>query len=291
MKKLIYFILVCCAPAFGEEPIKNNLVLGFVPSRSVHEIQLSANEIARYLSAETGYDIKAVTLADYAAVAVGMKTKRVDFAFVGPLNYLVIDRKVGAVPLTAAVRNGKMGYHGLIIVNRSTDINSIADLKGHRVALGDALSASGTLYPRFAMLDAGLDPVMDIKSISLSSQSAVVMSVLEGKVEAGAIYDDARTNPEVIKYHPDILERTRVIYRTDVIPSDPQIARASMNPQQVEVLRKALIRLGSDQKSKQWLKDVYGIDGLESTSINDYKSLLAVVNKVNPSLLEERALK
>jgi phosphonate transport system substrate-binding protein len=269
----------------GEEPIKQNLVMGFVPSRSVHEIQVSSKKIADYLSQTTGYSIKAITLSNYAGVALAMKSKRVDFAFVGPINYLVIEDRAGAVPLTAAVRHGNKGYRGIIIARADSGIRKLEDLRGKSVAFGDALSASASLYPKAALLEAGINPKKDIKALILTSQSAVVTSVLTGKVDAGAIYDDARLNPEVLKYYPDAATLTEVIYQTPVIPGDPQIARASLNPQQQKKLTEALLAMSRDDKAKGWLKEIYGIDSLDIAAAEEYDGLRSVVQRVDSSLL------
>lgn len=270
----------------GAEPIKQNLVMGFVPSRSVHEIQVSSQKIADYLSKTTGYSIKAITLSNYAGVALAMKSKRVDFAFVGPINYLVIDHRAGgAVPMTAAVRHGSKGYRGIIIARVDSSIRKLEDLRGKSVAFGDALSASASLYPKAALMKVGIDPKKDIKSLILSSQSAVVTSVLSGKVDAGAIYDDARLNPEVLKYYPDAATLTQVIYQTPVIPGDPQIARTSLNPQQRQTLTEALLAMSRDEQAKGWLKDIYGIDSLDTAAAEEYDGLRSVVKRVDARLL------
>lgn len=269
----------------AEEPVKQQLVMGFVPSRSVHEIQVSSGKIAEYLSRKTGYGIKAITLSNYAGVALAMKSARVDFAFVGPVNYLLIDERAGALPMTAAVRHGQKGYRGMIIVRAESDIHSLADLKGKHVAFGDALSASASLYPKAALLEAGIDPRKAIKSLMLSSQNAVVTSVLSGKVDAGAVYEDARLNPEVLKYYPDAVSRTRVLYHTPLIPGDPQIVRSSLNAGQREVLTQALLEMARDEQAKGWLRELYGIEGLEPASAAEYQAMRGVVEKVDPHLL------
>ncbi|HEY9119612.1 MULTISPECIES: phosphate/phosphite/phosphonate ABC transporter substrate-binding protein [Marinobacter] len=289
MHRLLATILfVFSVLASAEEPPKEELVMGFVPSRSVHEIQVSASKIADYLSESTGYRIKSVTLSNYAGVALAMKSRRVDFAFVGPINYLVIDDRVGAVPLTAAVRNGQQGYHGLVIVRSDSDIQSLADLRGKSVAFGDALSASGSLYPKAALKEAGINPDKDIRSLMLSSQSAVVMSVVTGKVDAGAIYDDARLNPEVLRYYPEVTSHTRVLYQTPLIPADPQIARASLNATQRRKLTESLLEMSRDDEARTWLKEIYGIDGLNVATAAEYEGLRHVVNRVNSALLSDQ---
>jgi len=283
---ILYMTLIFGYSVATAEPIKKELTLGFVPSRSVHEIQLTSKKLADYLSQKTGYKINAVTLSNYAGVAVAMKSKRVDLAFVGPLNYLVIDKYVNVEPLTSAVRYGEKGYRGIIITRADSKINRIEDLKGKSFIFGDQLSASANLYPKAAMVDQGIDPKHDLKSLTISSQTAIVMSVLRGKADAGAVYDDARKNPEIKKYAPNILQDTKVIYRSDLIPADPQIVRSALNVTQKKILKQALIGMANDPQAKVWLKALYGIDSLVEASAEEYNSLAKVANIMQPELLK-----
>ena len=288
MKTLLLVLLISLlsSACSDKKTTQKTLIMGFVPSRSVHEIQVTSKKIADYLAQKTGYHIKSVTLSNYAGVALAMKSKRVDLAFVGPLNYLVINDHVSVEPITAALRHGKKGYNSLIIVRDDSDIHRIEDLEGKTFVFGDRLSASASLYPKSALLDSGVDPKEDIKSLMLSSQSAIVMSVLKGKVDAGAIYDDARMNPEVLKYAPNILSDTRIIYRSGLIPADPQIVRSSLDKTVKNNLRLALLDMSNDPEARLWLKDLYGIDSLVETNTSEYNDLRAVAALADTDILE-----
>lgn len=275
------------AVAANAEPPKHELIMGFVPSRDVNEIQLSANKISNYLSERTGYHVKSITVQNYAAIVVGMNNKNIDIAFIGPLDYVVSHIKNGAYPITASIRNGKKGYNGIIVVRKDSHINSLKDLINKKVALGDALSASSNLYPKAAMRVAGIDPVNDIRTLTLSSASATVVSVLQGKVDAGAVYSDARTNSEVMARFPNILNETKIIYTSELIPADPQIVRKDLNPEQVSALKKGLLDLSSDHTGKLWLKALFGIDKLEPAVDSDYDGIRKVIRSANPALLNK----
>ena len=279
---ILILLLLFVTGVQAADPVKQELTMGFVPSRSVHEIQLTSKKLANYLAKETGYKIRAITLSNYAGVAVAMKSKRVDLAFVGPLNYLIINEHVPVEPVTAAVRNGKKGYQGIVITRTDSGIETLADLKGKTFIFGDMLSASASLYPRAALNQAGVNPESDLRSLVVSSQTAIVMSVLKGKADAGAIYDDARTNPELQHYAKDVMRETKVLYRSELIPADPQIVRADMNPAQKQELTRALLSMSKDPQAKVWLKQLYGIDELVATRAAEYTSLreIAMASKV-----------
>lgn len=258
------------------------IVMGFVPSRDVNEIQLSADKIGAYLSKRTGLNVVPITVQNYAAIVVGMNSAKIDLAFLGPLDYVVAHNKNGAYPLTASVRHGKKGYRGMVFVRKDSAIRGLAGLKGRTVALGDPLSASSNLYPKAAMRAAGVDPAMDIRTHTLSSASAIVVSVLQKKVDAGAVYVDARTNPEVLKRFPDAIKNTRVIHTTEIIPADPQIVRKDLDPALVQKLKDGLLALSDDAEGKVWLKELFGIDALEPATDADYDGLRQVL-KASPS--------
>lgn len=283
MKKIITTILIILFSNFSYA--QDSLTLGFVPSRSVHNIQVSATKIADYLSEKIGIPVKSITLSNYAAVVVGIKAKRVDIAFVGPLNYLILHEKTGAYPITAAVRRGKLGYKSLIITNKNSGINNLSDLKNKRFAFGDSLSASSNLYPKSLLKDAGIDPKKDLRSILVSSQSAIVLSVMQGKVDAGAVYNDARVNPEVLSKFPDILNKTKILAESKLIPADPQVVRKGLSNDVVNKIRDALVSLSKTVEGKKLLKEIYGIDYLTPVSDDNYQGLRDIVKQIKPEIL------
>lgn len=268
------------------EPEKQEIVMGFVPSRDVNQIQASADKIAEYLSKETGYKVTSRTLTSYAAVTEGMTSKLIDLGWGGPFDYVKTHIQNGAYPITASVRRGIKGYKAFIIVKSDSPMNTLKDLKGRTFAFGDTLSASSNLYPKWGMIKEGLDPEKDVKSQKISNQSAIAIAVYQGQVDAGAIYDDARTNAEVVKQFPDILQKTRILWTSPLIPADPQFVRKDLNKTNVQKLKAAMLKLASDTQGQAWLKDLFTIDSLTEAADSDYDELRDVIKKVNPSILE-----
>jgi phosphonate transport system substrate-binding protein len=265
------------------EPEKTDIVMGFVPSRDVNQIQASADAIAQYLSKETGYKVVSKTLTSYAAVSEGMSSKLIDIGWGGPFDYVSTHNQNGAYPITASIRNGLKGYKAYVIVKSSSSIQNLKDLKGKSFAFGDTLSASSNLYPRWGMLKEGLNPDVDLKATKISNQSAIAIAVYQGQVDGGAMYDDARKNKEVIDKFPDVLTATRIIWTSPTIPADPQFVRKDLNKTNVDKLKAAMLKLGTDAQGKVWLKDLFTIDSLAEASDKDYDELREVIKTVNPA--------
>jgi len=278
-------------PAGGSDDPKS-LTMAFVPSRDVAAIQLSADKIATYLSKELGRPVKSVTLSSYAAVTQALTAKTADIGWVGPLDYLIGHEQNGSYPVTCSLRPGDTpgsllpGYKAFIIVKSDSGINDLAGLKGKSFAFGDPTSASSNLVPKGALIKAGIDPSKDLKSVNISNQSAIAIAVYEGKADAGAIYNDARTNKEVKDKYPDILDKTKVISTSDLIPCDPQIVRKDLTKALAEQIRAALLKYSADTEGKQVLNDLFTISALGAISDTDYDGFRQTVKAVNPDLLK-----
>lgn len=267
-------------------PIKQEISMGFVPSQTTSVVQTNATLLADYLSKKTGYKVTSTVLTSYAAVTEGMTSGNVDIGWVGPLDYVIAHQKNGAEAVTKSVRRGLPSYKAFIIVNANSNISSVKDLKGKKFAFGDPLSTSSNLYPRAAMKAAGLDPDHDVQGVNISNQTQIAVAVCQGTVDAGAIYDDARSNAGADTSCPGIMSKTKVIYTTDPpIPGDPQMIRHNLNPDQKKKLKDAMIAMGSDPTIQPALKALYTIDSLVPAQDSDYDDLRKVVKAVNPSLL------
>ena len=284
------FLIAACggtaAPAATPVPIKQDVVMGFVPSQTTSIVQTNATLIADYLSKKTGYHVTSQVLTSYAAVTEGMTSDNVDIGWVGPLDYVIAHQKNGAEAVTKSVRKGLPSYKAFIIVNANSGINSIADLKGKKFAFGDPTSASSSLYPKYMMMKAGFDPKNLGQTVNISNQTQIAVEVCQGVVDAGAIYDDARTNAGADTSCPGIMNKTKIIATTDPpVPGDPQMIRHNMNPTQKKKLTDAMIALGTDSTMADPLKKLYTIDSLVPAKDSDYDNLRDVIKTVNPSLL------
>ena len=299
-KRLFSLVAVIVAVACGgasttsntpkEEAPKSQIVMAFVPSQQAQQVLTSAKPLADYISKEIGVPVVAQVPTSYSAVTEGMTSGLVDVGWVGPLDYVIGHEQNGAEPMTKSVRKGVAGYHAFLISRKNSGINSIKDLKGKSFAFGDAVSASSNLYPRYFMKQNGIDPDKDLGKIAnISNQTAIADAVCNGTVDAGAIYDDARTNAGADQACPGIMDKTQVFFTTPLIPGDPQEVRKNLNSGQKDKLRKAMIKLGSDPSMQKILMSLYTIERLDPASDGDYQQIRDIVRAVNPTLLKPQS--
>lgn len=191
------------------------------------------------LTKTTGITFDLKVAQSYAAVVEAMCSNAADIAFVGPVTYLQASRRHCAELLGVAVKSGTSVYHSGFFIRRDSNLGSLADLKGRRVAFGDINSASSFVYPVAMLLAIGIDPARDLAAIRMAGSHASSLSALiEGHVDAAALsfesYDKA------VREGVPGARALRVLARSDDIPNPPLIMNAALPATTKAKLRQAL---------------------------------------------------
>lgn len=270
----------------AEEKIPDGPVrIAFVPSVEAGEIQLQLTEFDTKLSELLGHPVKSDVVLSYTACIEQMAAGHFEGAMLPTLAYVFAHERYGVRVVLKAVRNGSPTYRGEIIALAESPIQSIMDLKDRTMAFVEASSASGFLYPKTLLLSSGINPDTDLKEVTfVGSHNAVVEAVLQGRVDAGACYDDARTR--FLETEPDIMEKTRVVAYTAAIPSDTFSLREDCTGPFYDRLVNALVQLSSEGKESVLFR-IYQIEGLVPAVDSDYDPVRQMVQTLNLDLQTE----
>lgn len=267
------------APGSAAKPI----VMAFVPSTEAEKIVEGAQPLMKLLEDKTGLKFKDYIATSYIAVVEAMGQGHVDVAWLPTLAYVLANNRNGTIVKLKAVRDGKDTYYGLIITRNDSGINAIADLKGKNFAFVDAASASGNLYPRALLMKNGIDPEKDLKRyLYAGGHDSAVMAVFKKNVDAAAIYEDARD-----KYKdtmPKVLSETKILAKTDPIPSDTVSFSSSLPPELVEKITQALIDLMKTPEGKKAVYDIYQVEVLVPAADSDYDTVREVAKVLDLDL-------
>jgi len=257
-------------PVMGSD--RKPIVMAFVPSTEAEKIVEGAGTLMQMLEDETGYRFKDYVATSYIAVVEALGKGHVQVAWLPTLAYVLAHERNGAEVVLKVVRHGRDTYYGLIITRVDSGIETLEDLKGETFAFVDAASASGHLYPRALLLKHGVDPDTDLERyVFAGGHDSAVLAVYKGNVAAGAIYDDAREKfSETI---PEVFEQTKVIGKTDPIPSDTVAIAADVPPEVAKAITEALLRLVHTEEGKQAMYEIYNVEDLVVAGDGDYDSV------------------
>ncbi len=265
------------APA-APVPAQTKLVMAFVPSGEARTILESGNKIAHLLEVATGYKFESFVATSYAGVIEAMGARRADIGWLNTFSYVVAHEKYGVEVRLVTVRFGVPYYKAQIIAQSSSAINSLADLKGKRFAYVDANSTSGYLFPRVGLKKAGYDPDKFFgQTIFAGSHNNVVLAVYQGRVDAGAVFEDARGT--VQKTLPDVMQKVKVVWKSDPIPNDTVSFRGDLPADVKDRVTKALLRFSQQPAGLDALKTLYEIEALA-----DYQLLVTKYRVLVPNL-------
>ena len=169
-------------------PAAGVLRVSAIPDEAPTELQRKFKPLGDYLKQETGLDVQFVPVTDYAAVVEGLATNKLDLAWLGGFTYVQARLRTngGVVPIVQRAEDAK--FTSRFIVPANSTAKTLADLKGKTFAFGAPSSTSGSLMPRYYLLQAGIDPERDFKSVAFSgAHDATVAFVAAGRAEAGVL--------------------------------------------------------------------------------------------------------
>lgn len=267
------------APAPGDKKetaakgfVPKELRVQFVPSQSAETLEAKAKPLEKLLGDKLNIPVKVSVSTNYNTVIEAMASKQVDVGFLPPNAYVLAhDEKKAADLLLQAQRFGIEDatgkdtkdlvdfYKAMIIVKADSPIKDIKDLKGKKIAWQGVTSSAGYVWPASEMKKAGVDPEKDVTGIEVKGHDKGVLAVLNGQVDAAAIFQDARNT--VVKDVPDVFSKTKVLAFTAPIPNDTITVRNDMDQAWRDKIAQAFIDIGKDPEGAKIIFDVYSHRG------------------------------
>ena len=218
-----FLVLVLLAPfsISQAESVKLNMV--FVPASEKGDDQDYVNLI-KIIGELTGIEITPIRVTDYNAAVEAVRANRAQIAWYGGKTYIQAVEIANVEAFAAGVRKGDTdaSYFAYFVVPSDSDLQTLADVKGKRLALNSIGSTSGDLIPQVELMKAGLSikNKNDFKQVYYAgSHDACMMAALNKHVDVCGMSSrnfDARIADGTIS-----LEQIRIIHRSSPVPPPP----------------------------------------------------------------------
>ena len=172
------------------EDTSTALRLGVMPMGSPAVVFRKLSPLAEYLSKKMDRRIDLKVAVDPQGAIKDVGEGVTQLCFMTPSTYIEAHIKYGvSVLLKAALKDGKIFQHSVIIAGGNSSINEIKDLKGHSFAFGDIYSTSSHIVPRAMLLAEGID-VKDLQYYNyLGHHDDIAKAVMNGDFDAGAVME------------------------------------------------------------------------------------------------------
>ncbi|MCI8483746.1 MAG: phosphate/phosphite/phosphonate ABC transporter substrate-binding protein [Lachnospiraceae bacterium] len=216
---------------------ENEIVVGINPFTSPNDIKNMYQPVLARVFESLGLKVKIIIVKDYLALGEQIKKGTIDGGWFSPFAYITAADMTPLIPVATPLINGKDYYNGFIITRNDSGIETLDDLPGRSFAYVDKNSASGYLYARHSIKEAGLDPENIFSRVSFAgSHDQVILGVLNGEFDAGATYNEAY---EKMQKAGTDMSGVNIISTTGNIQKDAIAFSESMDPERLQALREA----------------------------------------------------
>lgn len=281
--------LAGCGSKKREEKTLN---VQFVPTNNDGSMEAKAKPFADYLTEKLGCKVNVTLATDYSTIVEAMSSGKVDLGIMPPAAY-VQARDMGAAKAILTSQLGEYDqetglpvegemtgtFKGEVLVKADSDIQTLEDLKGKKIATLSPNSASGYIYPVAEMKEAGIDPATDCTLTTVNDIPSEMTAVLNGQQDACFVFEGARVVFSSKFEGYDLMNDLRVLYLTEGdIPNDAIAVRPDMDDEMKEKIKETFLNMPNDEQGAEAMS-LWGHKGYEEATEEAYDTIKAYTEK------------
>lgn len=239
---------------------------------------------------------KVLMASDALQMASYLRRGRVDWVSETAGGAMLLQRRAGAETFLLSDRNGIRRYHTVYFARADSQVKSIDDLRGHRIAYQNPTSTSAYFIPSMELLERGMNleilgspfdpPVPDsVGYVFARTERNIATWVHKNLVDVGTVSNLDWTNPRKI---PEFFRSDFVVLReSPEVPRGVEVVRKTIDPKVRARLREVLIGMAEDPAAvgllEQYHQSMRFYD-LDERDVRDLERLRVGVNKVSAEI-------
>lgn len=239
------------------------------PARSVYVVpQIAASQLyVRWapvlekvgITAGVCFDLTIVqTIPDFERELLSGKP---DFAFMNPYHEVMAHHSKGYIPLLA---DGKNKLDGIIVVKNKSNIESIENLRGTKLAFPAPNAFAASLLVRATLAKQGID----IEPIYVKSHNNVYRAVIAGDVSAGGAVNNTLQREPL-----EVQEQVRVLFKTSSYMPHPFSVNPKISLKERQQVTLGFLELAKTEEGRRLLDGVQMPDPIPVNYARDYQPL------------------
>ncbi|KKJ01202.1 hypothetical protein PROH_02110 [Prochlorothrix hollandica PCC 9006 = CALU 1027] len=209
----------------------SELTIAMIPDRRGKDGEERLQKFTEYLETSLEMPVTVEVTPDYDTAVALLVHGTVAMAYLGPLTYVEAKAQNASIePIVAHIESstGYPWYTSVVVANGDQGIKTIADLRGKDFGFVSDSSTSGFLVPRSFLLQQGIDPDRDFRSVQFSgSHDQNVAHLAKGSVDAIAI--DKAAYEVGLRSGLLTPEKQILLWESDPIPNPPIVANGRVS--------------------------------------------------------------
>ena len=241
-----------------------------IPDEAPTELLRKFKPLGAYLEQQTGMKVEFVPVADYPAVVEALATDRLDMAWLGGFTFVQVNQKTGnAIPLVQREQDAQFTSK---FITSDPNVKSLADLEGKSFAFGSISSTSGSLMPRYFMLQDNIKPETYFSRVAYSgAHDATAAWVQAGKVDAGVL--NASVWQKLVDSGKVDTNKVKVFATTPTYFDYNWTVRGTLDPVLAEKLKQAFLALDPAKPADKAILDLQAASRFIATKPENYKGI------------------
>jgi phosphonate transport system substrate-binding protein len=246
------------------------LKVSAIPDEAPTELLRKFKPLGAYLEKELGMKVEFVPVADYPAVVEALATDRLDLAWLGGFTFVQVRLKTGnAIPLVQREQDAQFTSK---FISANPDVKSLADLKGKSFAFGSVSSTSGSLMPRYFMLQDGIKPETFFSRVGYSgAHDATAAWVQAGKVDGGVL--NASVWDKLVAAGKVDTSKVKVFATTPAYYDYNWTVRGTLDPALTAKIKQAFLALDPANPEHKAILDLQAASRFIETKPENYKGI------------------
>ena len=241
-----------------------------IPDEAPTELLRKFKPLGAYLEQQLGMQVEFVPVSDYAAVVEALASDRLDMAWLGGFTFVQTRLKTGnAIPLVQREQDAKFTSK---FISADPTVKSLQDLKGKTFAFGSVSSTSGSLMPRYFMIQDGIDPDTFFSRVAFSgAHDATAAWVQAGKVDGGVL--NASVWDKLVAAGKVDTDKVKVFATTPTYYDYNWTVRGTLDPALTAKLKAAFLALDPANPEHKTILDLQAASRFIETQPENYNGI------------------
>ena len=263
MFKFIFFVSLLMSFPYAVKAQENTLTFGIVPQQSAKRLATLWTPILQHISQQTGLNIVFSTAKDIPTFEKRLKSGEYDIAYMNPYHYVVFNKTTG---YSAIAKQINKTIQGVIVAKANSNIKTIEDLRGKRLAFPAPASFAATILPQAELNTLGIT----FTPMYVSSHDSVYLNVSKGFFPAGGGIKRTLNNMPIETKSLLTTIWKSAKYTSHAIATHPRVEDLSR-----EKILTALINMTNTERGITLLKSI-NFKGFEMAENSDWDDVRAL---------------
>jgi phosphonate transport system substrate-binding protein len=260
---LVFSVMIVPPWCQAHEPLNPNVIkFGVFPYQSPKTIVEMYGPLAARLEEKLGKKITISSAPDVKIFFDKARDGEYDLLLLPPTVYYKL-RSAGY----KVIARGASTFYGGAIVRKDSDVKTIEQLKGKKVAAIGEHSYAGYIFILPQLKAKGIDPHQDVDIQFLGKVDTVIYGVINKKYDAGLLRLDTLDLPAFA----GVRDQVTVITRSPEIPQFPFVVKNSMDKATITAIQETVTALSPDSAQELEILKSMQVEKIVAATDADYE--------------------